>query len=160
MATLERLRGALADVEDIDRMIVSELASASAKTQREQILSDHRVASYLAASQERARTCLEIYKDEDGVHQAELAAMTGPDALNAFYDALKESKAYHRRFQQAGGAVVLAGRWCGTARGNVRLRMRCGGVGWRVGECVGVVSLCLRFSAHSRCVRACMLRVP
>ena len=108
MATLERLRSSLEDIEEVDRLIVKELDSDAAKTQREQITSDHKIASYLRAAEARARTCLGIYKDEDGVKKAELELMTGPNALTNFYDQLRESKAYHRRFQTATQGQLVA----------------------------------------------------
>ena len=88
----------MSEIEEIDHIIVGELDKAStSKTQREQIASDHKIAAYLAASQERARMALDIYKDEDGIKKAELAEMTGPSAMENFYDKVRETKAYHRR---------------------------------------------------------------
>jgi len=108
MASLERLRGSLEDLEAIDGFIVDELDSGRAKTQREHIVSDHKIATYLNAAKERAQTCLDIYKDEDGLKKTEIDQMTGPNALTNFYDQLRETKAYHRRFNTGAAGALPA----------------------------------------------------
>jgi splicing factor 3A subunit 3 len=105
MATLERLRSALEDIEELDRLVVAELDGSSAKTQREQITSDHKLATILRASHERARMCLDLYKDEDGLRKAEVESMSGPVALANFYDQLRSTKEYHRRFPDAAASL-------------------------------------------------------
>ena len=67
-ASLERLRVALEEIEAVDRLLVEVLdkTSSTAKTQTERVRADKQVLEYLKASQERTRTCLEVYKDEDG----------------------------------------------------------------------------------------------
>lgn len=94
------------EIEEIDSIIVTELDGPTAKSQRDQITSDHKIASYLVASQGRAQTCVDIYKDEDGLKKAELALMTGPETMTNFYDQLRETKAYHRRFETSAAAQV------------------------------------------------------
>ena len=167
MATLERLRGALEEIEEIDRLIVGELDGSTAKTQREQVVSDHKLAVFLNAAKERAQTCLGIYKDEDGTKKQvrvcsvlllicgccsvvcgvadmsctrapagvdawirvvsfcslltlphsvrslldawqEVDLMSGPNALTNFYEQLRETKTYHRRFHTAVAAASAA----------------------------------------------------
>ena len=67
-ASLERLRVSLEEIEAFDRLLVEVLdnTSSSSKTQAERVRADKQVLEYLKASQERTRTCLETYKDEDG----------------------------------------------------------------------------------------------
>ena len=59
---------AFEEIEAFDRLLVETLdkTSSSAKTQAERVRADKQVLEYLKASQERTRTCLEVYKDEDG----------------------------------------------------------------------------------------------
>ena len=81
MATLERLRSCYEEIEAIDKIIVEELDNASAKTQREQIESDHRVATYLDAERELANDCVEIYKDTDKTKQVRWMKVDGESIL-------------------------------------------------------------------------------
>ena len=64
---------------------------------RDNINSDHRQRILLDRYLETSERLKELYEDPDDLRKNEVAALSGPDELNEFYNRLKQIKEFHKR---------------------------------------------------------------
>ena len=108
---LEETRQQHEDMERLERLIVEEFKRET-KTHKEKLMQGYRVRQMLDALQQRAKGLADIYEDADGARKQEVASLRGDDVFSNFYDRLKYTRDYHRRF---GGADELTGPEDGAA---------------------------------------------
>lgn len=102
---LEETRQAHEDMERLERLIVAEFKRET-RTHKEKLLQGYRVRQMLDTLQSRAASLAGIYDDADGARKRDIAALRGDNVFSNFYDRLKDTRDYHRRF---GGAEELTG---------------------------------------------------
>lgn len=64
---------------------------------RETINSDHRLKYLLDKFLTSTERLVELYEDKDGQRKAEVAALTGPNEFQEFYNRLKQIKDFYRK---------------------------------------------------------------
>lgn len=64
---------------------------------RETINSDHRLKYLLDKFLSSTERLVELYEDKDGQRKAEVAALTGPNEFQEFYNRLKQIKDFYRK---------------------------------------------------------------
>ena len=108
---LETTRQQHEDMERIERLIVEEFKRET-KTHKDKLLQGYKVRQMLDTLQQRATSLTSIYDDADGARKQEIAALRGDNVFSNFYDRLKDTRDYHRRF---GGVDELTGAEDGAA---------------------------------------------
>ena len=108
---LEETRQQHEDMERLERLIVTEFKRET-KTHKEKLLQGYRVRQMLDTLQQRAKSLTSVYGDADGARKQEIASLRGDNVFSNFYDRLKDTRDYHRRF---GGAEELTGPDDGSA---------------------------------------------
>lgn len=108
---LEATRQQHEDMERLERLIVAEFKRET-KTHKEKLLQGYRVRQMLDTLQQRAKSLTTVYDDADGARKQEIASLRGDNVFSNFYDRLKDTRDYHRRF---GGAEELTGPDDGAA---------------------------------------------
>lgn len=110
-SVLEQLRSAHEDIENIEKSMSMVLMDRS-KNVRPTVSCEHALKYLCDASQQKAKTALEIYQDKDGMRSDDIKALAGErgdkkqgDVWTSFYDKVKEVKDYHRRFSLNQGNV-------------------------------------------------------
>ena len=88
---LEQTRALHEDLEVLEKAMYKELGDPStAKLRRaDEIARDQVVASMLEAHTSRSSQLARLYEDTDGTRKDELAAMTGTDMFNQFYEQVR-----------------------------------------------------------------------
>ncbi|KAJ8961028.1 hypothetical protein NQ314_006010 [Rhamnusium bicolor] len=79
----------------IDAMVKEMLHKKN--TYRETINSDHRLKYLLDRYMTATDRLIELYEDKDGQRKAEVAALTGPNEFQEFYNRLKQIKDFYRK---------------------------------------------------------------
>jgi splicing factor 3A subunit 3 len=102
---LEETRQAHEDMERLERLIVAEF-KRERRTHKEKLLQGYHVRQMLDTLQQRASSLAAIYDDADGTRKRDIAALRGENVFSNFYDRLKDTRDYHRRF---GGTEELTG---------------------------------------------------
>lgn len=64
---------------------------------RETINSDHRLKYLLDKFLTSTERLVDLYEDKDGQRKAEVAALTGPNEFQEFYNRLKQIKDFYRK---------------------------------------------------------------
>jgi splicing factor 3A subunit 3 len=108
---LEETRQQHEDMERLERLIVEEFKRET-RTHKEKLMQGYRVRQMLDTLQQRAKGLADIYEDTDGARKQEIASLRGDDVFTNFYDRLKYTRDYHRKF---GGADELTGAENGAA---------------------------------------------
>jgi splicing factor 3A subunit 3 len=108
---LEETRQQHEDMERLERLIVEEFKRET-RTHKEKLMQGYRVRQMLDTMQQRAKGLTDIYQDADGARKQEIASLRGDDVFGNFYDRLKYTRDYHRKF---GGADELTGPENGAA---------------------------------------------
>jgi len=92
--------------EDIERFTqgIKDELDYQPRNFKENVFQTHRVHKYLDGIQDSAKKLASTYEDKDGARREELTAITGqgPNIFSTFYDRLRETKEYHRKFPEAG----------------------------------------------------------
>jgi len=97
---VEHIRQCHADIEKASRNIVAELQK-KAKTQKGNILQQHRINNYLNEIQVRSKEAYTGFADKDGLLRAEMDSMSFDSldkTLASFDTRLAEVREYHRQF--------------------------------------------------------------
>eukprot|EP00697_Spironema_sp_BW2_P006668 gnl/Spiro4/20772_TR10113_c0_g1_i1.p1 gnl/Spiro4/20772_TR10113_c0_g1~~gnl/Spiro4/20772_TR10113_c0_g1_i1.p1 ORF type:complete len:529 (+),score=143.96 gnl/Spiro4/20772_TR10113_c0_g1_i1:58-1587(+) len=99
MSWLEQLRVCHEDIELCERDVSQELSNRS-KSQKEQILQDHRIKKKLDTMQASSRRLLELHNDADGIGAEERRVMSGDgqNCMTVFFNKLTALKKYHHDF--------------------------------------------------------------
>jgi splicing factor 3A subunit 3 len=92
---IEQTRLLHQDVEQQQRKMVEVLLEPT-KTDKENLLQDHKVKMHLDQLVGAGRKLLEAYADPDGVRQAELDRISGENQFSVYYNQLKDIREYHR----------------------------------------------------------------
>jgi len=108
---LEETRQQHEDMERLERLIVEEFKRET-RTHKEKLMQGYRVRQMLDTLQQRAKGLAGIYEDADGARKQEIISLRGDDVFSNFYDRLKYTRDYHRRFV---GADELTGPENGAA---------------------------------------------
>jgi splicing factor 3A subunit 3 len=108
---LEETRQQHEDMERLERLIVEEFKRET-RTHKEKLMQGYRVRQMLDTLQQRAKGLANIYEDADGAREQEIASLRGDDVFSNFYDRLKYTRDYHRKF---GGTDELTGPENGAA---------------------------------------------
>lgn len=66
-------------------------------TVRDNINSDHRLKMLLDHHMNSTKNLKELYEDKDGARKDEVAALSGPNEFNEFYNRLKQIKEFYRK---------------------------------------------------------------
>jgi splicing factor 3A subunit 3 len=98
-SVLERTRALHEDIEKAEQQICDILAQEP-KTHRERLCQQHQVAYLLDNIRLRQKELQAKYADEDHSRKEEINGIAGdgPALFSLFYDKLKETKEYHRKF--------------------------------------------------------------
>ncbi|KAL4539701.1 hypothetical protein Ndes2437B_g01942 [Nannochloris sp. 'desiccata'] len=108
---LEETRQQHEDMERLERLIVEEFKRET-RTHKEKLMQGYRVRHMLDMLQQRAKGLAGIYEDANGARKQEIASLRGDDVFSNFYDRLKYTRDYHKRF---GGADEVTGPENGAA---------------------------------------------
>ncbi|KAI9102826.1 hypothetical protein DFS34DRAFT_591443 [Phlyctochytrium arcticum] len=110
---LELQRKAHEDVERLEEATVGQLLHPL-KSQKERLMTEHRVDKLLAQIQSRSQALLDMYVDEEGTRQEEIRAITsGSQDFSEFYGRLRAIKDWHRRYP---GGIAETGTELGIDR--------------------------------------------
>ena len=82
-------------IDALDRLIVSSLKQ-STKTKREQSDQAWKLHDLIQGSIDRSNDVLKIYRDESGFRKEEIEQMSNENAVDSFYDRLREIKQFNR----------------------------------------------------------------
>lgn len=96
---LEQMRCTQEDLERIEEEMAEQLVEEP-KNHKEVVDRSHKVKLLLDIHQTKRKALLDIYADQDGAMADEAGAMTGtgPSLYSAFYERLREAKAYHGKY--------------------------------------------------------------
>mmetsp|Transcript_43189 Transcript_43189/g.102494 ORF Transcript_43189/g.102494 Transcript_43189/m.102494 type:complete len:578 (+) Transcript_43189:89-1822(+) len=94
---LEQARGSHEEVERLERLIVKALKN-EARTHKEKLSQNHKVRKILDVMQDKSAKLAKIYHDDDNARKEEINSMAGENVFSIFYDKLKETREYHKRY--------------------------------------------------------------
>eukprot|EP00009_Paramoeba_aestuarina_P002582 CAMPEP_0201512980 /NCGR_PEP_ID=MMETSP0161_2-20130828/5127_1 /ASSEMBLY_ACC=CAM_ASM_000251 /TAXON_ID=180227 /ORGANISM="Neoparamoeba aestuarina, Strain SoJaBio B1-5/56/2" /LENGTH=482 /DNA_ID=CAMNT_0047909023 /DNA_START=80 /DNA_END=1528 /DNA_ORIENTATION=+ len=96
---IERIRSLHEDIERAEHKI-SDLLLDEPKGHKERLTTQHQIAHLLSFIRERQEELASRYADEDQSKKEETNSIVGegPALFSAFYDRLKETRDYHRKF--------------------------------------------------------------
>lgn len=118
-SVLEYLRGSYEDLETIEKSLSRLLQEKQqSKVASKQVSCDTRIAYLIYEAQRKARIVIEAVEDKDGMKKEEVDTLAGArsnkpagDVWMNFYDKIKETKDYHRRFGNVGREEVRDPDW-------------------------------------------------
>jgi len=96
---LEQTRATHEEIERLQRSLIDEMKRAP-KTHKDNVIQSHKVNTTLERIVEASKRLERIYEDKDGSRREEIASIggTGPSLYSLFYERLRETKDYHRRY--------------------------------------------------------------
>ncbi|KAL2010722.1 hypothetical protein VTN00DRAFT_6529 [Thermoascus crustaceus] len=94
---LEEQRFIHEDLERLEQGIADRVAWEP-RNVREKLARDHQIAEFLNRIEQQSKRLLEIYKDEEGLREKEIQAISTGDPFEEFYKRLEEIKDFHRRY--------------------------------------------------------------